>query len=367
MECRRFQDLADSYLAEELLVETNHDLIRHLESCPACREELAARRRLRTVLRSAFTGAEELRPAVDFEARVRARLRQSLAPVQAPRPRWFGVGRRWALAASLVIAGALTLHTAAGGWRPWPIDGWLPLSPTPPAGRALQEVAPYAAGDHEECAVNNRQPERLALEEAGRRYDPAYVGLVDVLQKSQPRTGGASPQLVNVVEGHSCVFQGRRFGHVTMTRAGRLASVLVTNVFNAPKAGLPRTPSRDSARRVNVCAPQAGFRVACFRAPQHAVFVVSDLGEQDNLALARSMAPALQRHLAFDRADAGFNGGGRTQYHRGLGELWSYSRAMPAVVVDDATFFDSAFGVRSGGGVSSSLSGFAAGGGMQGL
>lgn len=351
MECRRFQDLADSYLAEELLVETNHDLIRHLESCPACREELAARRRLRTVLQTAFTGTDTLRPAVDFEARVRARLRQSIEPVHAPRARWFGIGRRWALAASLAIAGALTLHTVGGGWRAWPVDGWPPLNPTPPAGRALQEVAPFAAGDHEECAVNNRQPERLALDEAGRRYDPAYVGLVDVLQKSLPRTGGAGPQLVNVVEGHSCVFQGRRFGHVTMTRAGRLASVLVTNVFNAPKAGLPRTPSRDSGRRVNVCTPQAGFRVACFRAPQHAVFVVSDLGEQDNLALARSMAPALQRHLSLGKADVGLNGGGRTLYHRGLGELWSYNRTVPPVVVDDSSFFDSAFGVAGAQGI----------------
>jgi anti-sigma factor RsiW len=346
MECRRFEDLADSYLAEELLVETNHDLIRHLESCPACREELAARRQLRTVLRSAFTCAEDLRPSRDFDDRLRARLRQTLdrpaRAQQAERARWFGIGRRWALAASLVCAGALTLNSVGGGWRPWPGDGWMAFNPTPPAGRALQEVAPFAAGDHEECAVNNRQPERLALDEAGKKYDPAYVGLVAALQRDS--VSGA--QLVDVVGGHSCVFQGRRFGHVMVTHAGRLASVLVTNVTSVPKAGLPRLGSRETARRVNVCAPAAGFRVACFRAPEHAVFVVSDLGEQDNLALARSVAPSLQRHLARD-GDA-VREKNHALYHDGLGQLWAYSTRQPAVMVDDASFLDATFVAAKG-------------------
>src|SRR5262249_6624759 len=150
-------------------------------SCPACRHELSARRQLGTVLRSAFAQAVDLRPATDFEARLRARLHPPATITK--RTRWFGIGRRWALAASLVVAGALTLNSVGGGWHAGPADGWSPHTPPPPAGRALQDVAPYAAGDHEECAVNNRQPERLALEEAGRKYDPAYVGLIDALQR----------------------------------------------------------------------------------------------------------------------------------------------------------------------------------------
>lgn len=355
MECRRFRDLADSYLAGELLVETNHDLLGHLESCPTCREELAARRRLRTVMRSAFANAEDLRPTHDFNDRVRARLLQQVQQMQAQSAadgaasrgrtgtRWFGIGRRWALAASLAIAGALSLNSVSGGWRPWPIDGWNAFNPIPPAGRALQEVAPYAAGDHEECAVNNRQPERLALDEAGRKYDPAYVGLVDALQRDTV----SGRQLVDVVNGHSCVFQGRRFGHVMVKHAGRLASVLVTNVANVPKAGLPRLGNHDTARRVNICTPAAGFRVACFRAPEHAVFVVSDLGEQDNLALARSVAPSLQKHLARE-GEVLREKNHALLYHQGLGQLWAYSSSQPAVMVDDASFVDATFASARG-------------------
>ena len=31
MQCREFRDIADSYLGNELIVETNHEVISHLE------------------------------------------------------------------------------------------------------------------------------------------------------------------------------------------------------------------------------------------------------------------------------------------------------------------------------------------------
>jgi anti-sigma factor RsiW len=52
--------MADSFLAEELLTETNHEILRHLETCPACRADLAARRALREGLRRAFHHSSDL-------------------------------------------------------------------------------------------------------------------------------------------------------------------------------------------------------------------------------------------------------------------------------------------------------------------
>ena len=60
MQCRELREIADSYLAEELLVETNHDVLRHLEGCPACREELGARWQLRATLKEAFITARAI-------------------------------------------------------------------------------------------------------------------------------------------------------------------------------------------------------------------------------------------------------------------------------------------------------------------
>src|SRR5687768_11207608 len=61
MQCPDFREVADSYLSDELLVETNHDVIAHLEACAECRRELAARRELRATLRASFMDADELR------------------------------------------------------------------------------------------------------------------------------------------------------------------------------------------------------------------------------------------------------------------------------------------------------------------
>jgi len=350
MECRRFRDIADSYLSEELLVETNHEVLRHLETCPVCRAELAARRQVRRVLRSAFARAEELQPAPDLADRVRQFAQARVAepePVTrrarvlqlVRRAAWSGrsVSRRWAVAAMLLVAAGAAGAMVSQGWGPLSDDLVATRSPTgTPTGRALMEVAPFAAGDHRECALQGRPESWVALDEASRRFDPVYAGLADVVRRDRTLPKRTTTSIADVVDGHSCVFQGRRFGHVMLKHAGRLVSVLVTNFSVTQKStGLARLTGRDGSRRVAACSHNADFRVACFRAPHHAVFIVSDLGEQDNLAIARSVAPSLQQHLAVlgeKHASYGTSG---------LGDLWSYSErttsdevvpAVPATV-----------------------------------
>ena len=63
MECRDVRELADSFLAEELLTETNHEILRHLDTCPACREDLEARRALLLAVQRAFRNARDLGPS----------------------------------------------------------------------------------------------------------------------------------------------------------------------------------------------------------------------------------------------------------------------------------------------------------------
>ena len=57
MDCRNFKEVLDSYLSDELAVETNHLIIRHTEHCADCRSEMAARRNLRGILRGAVRQA----------------------------------------------------------------------------------------------------------------------------------------------------------------------------------------------------------------------------------------------------------------------------------------------------------------------
>src|SRR4029450_6326549 len=79
MNCRDVREVADSFLCEELLTETNHEILRHLDTCPSCRAELDARRRLRGALRAAFDRAPDLQPAAGFADRLREQLRPAAA------------------------------------------------------------------------------------------------------------------------------------------------------------------------------------------------------------------------------------------------------------------------------------------------
>ena len=117
MECRDVREMADSFLSEQLLVETNHELLRHLEMCPVCREEIAARGALRARLRSAFAQAEDLRPRPAFSAELRTALR---APSPGSRAaRCCNRGGRWRRAWCSLPAVAFSCATAPDD-RAWP-------------------------------------------------------------------------------------------------------------------------------------------------------------------------------------------------------------------------------------------------------
>jgi len=79
MECRKVREIADSFLGDELLVETNHDIIRHLETCAACRFELEARKNLRERLREACLNAPEAQASTEFVEHLQVKLQAAAA------------------------------------------------------------------------------------------------------------------------------------------------------------------------------------------------------------------------------------------------------------------------------------------------
>lgn len=314
MQCHELRHIADSYLGDELLVETNHEIISHLESCAACRGELAARRVLRARLRQAILNAPELQMRPEFAASLRAQVRgnanrKNLFGAFNVRPAWL------AAAACLVIAGAFALRTIQNRHDPATPSRQIAdlgqksssekeakFQPTPAvdadvAVRAsLAGMTKGAAGDHRNCAVEfrlARQP--IALEEAAKKYDQAYVGLTDAVMQG----GREFAEQTTLVKAHSCVFENRRFGHIILKHQGRLVSVLVTALDGAK--GVP-AGLIDSANEVNgivaACGQVGEYQVSCFRTGGHAVFVVSDLSEKENLKLARALAPLLYEHMA---------------------------------------------------------------------
>lgn len=306
MECRNFREVADSYLSNELLIETNHDVIAHLETCADCRRELAARRELRSTLRSSFANAEELQIDEQFAASLHMDLLHAASTAStSPTSR----RRVWmAIAACLLVAASLGLivvsqrrQSSGLGERQNPNRAEVNPATTPiPTTTAdenlvLAEISTSAAGDHRDCAINHRLPQRpIALEEAGRKYDPAFLNLTKAVMSNL----GNSNEPTELVMSHSCVFKGRWFGHVVIRYRGRLASLLVTRLDQSGELTVKQAPTdMDPEAQVIACSRADGFQISCFRTARHAIFVVSDLEETENLTLARRLAPPVYEHV----------------------------------------------------------------------
>jgi hypothetical protein len=315
MQCREFRDIADSYLGNELIVETNHEVISHLEHCAECRRELAARRELRSQLREAFIKAPENQMSEEFGQRLSAQLyanalgERNVTPVSRRHSSVMVRRASWlALAACLVLAAGFGLvlvrqrmlerssqqgRQDLAGREPTPSYP-TQLNPEIPVSIVKTELARDAAGDHRDCAVHFRLAEKpIDLEVAGRKYDPVYVNLTKAVLSEQ----GDVPLGAEFIEAHSCVFEGRRFAHIILRYHGQLVSFLVTEMGDSKEAKTNAAPLTNQQAQVIAGSQLDGYQVSCFQTARHAVFIVSDLPEGDNLALARALAPSVFAHI----------------------------------------------------------------------
>ena len=258
MECRDVRELADSFLSEQLLVETTHDILRHLSQCPSCRAEIDSRRRLRTALRGAFERSPELRATPEFLASVGRQVREHHSSRSVRMSPW-SFRPMMAIAASLLLVSAV-----AFGAREW-------------LGTSLLHAV---LGDHQNCAIRFRLKEKpISLEEAAQRFEPAYRSLLAVAPSPARLSNGD----LTVLERHSCVYDGRRFAHIVLRYRGTLVSVLVT------PDRLARVPSELAVD---------GTRVSSFRVGRFAAFVVSSASETETREIAAAVAGPVKNALA---------------------------------------------------------------------
>jgi hypothetical protein len=267
MICRDVREVADSFLCDELLKETNHEILQHLNTCPSCRSEVDARRQLRGALRTAFERAPELQPHADFTKRLRAQLRE----VPATRHRSWMPPRRWlGLAAGVVIAAALSAALLLN------------------RSTSADVLARDAIGDHQNCALAVRMTKTpMPLEEAAERFDRAFLLLLDAPPTDFPTADGP----VHVVGRHSCAFGSRRFGHVIMEYRGRVVSLLMTANDSGDDRRLGDAPPRLIGR------PQGGLSVVSVDGSRHAILLVSDLGTAELTQLSKLVSAPLALRL----------------------------------------------------------------------
>ena len=94
--CERILNLLDSYVSNELLVETNHEVLQHLEECRACSAALQNRTRTKSLLQRAVASEA---PPPELRARLQSRLRSTIAEKPESRRSWQG----WPMAAAAAL------------------------------------------------------------------------------------------------------------------------------------------------------------------------------------------------------------------------------------------------------------------------
>lgn len=243
-ECRQVRELIDSYISGELTVESNHDVLRHLERCDACRSELERRERTGALLIESFGAA----PDADALA---SRIAQAIDREQH---RWGSVARYGAIAAALVLA------VGAAVWFSRPVDA-----------AAFDD----SVDDHIACALTYPPTSTYDAAHAARNLDPAYRPIVDAVSHQAGE--------YRLIDAHMCPYEGRNYAHLVYRGDGRMLSVFTETAL---RGRLPLTHE----------SPRKGFVTEGTAADGHHVFVVSD----SQAGVSREVVEGLMRStLAF--------------------------------------------------------------------
>lgn len=139
----------------ELLVETNHEVLQHLEECPSCSAALQNRVQTKSLLQRAVTSES---PAPESKARLQNRLRNSIAEQPKSRQSW----QAWPMAS----AAALVLLLGGYALVPHIFSPATDQSRLPEVSTQTMQVLKIGLGDHVQCAINHRFAERPLSEEA---------------------------------------------------------------------------------------------------------------------------------------------------------------------------------------------------------
>jgi Putative zinc-finger len=236
-ECQQIRELMDSYLSEELSVETNHAVLQHLGACDACSEELGRRQRLRRLL------SQSLDIAVDAD-RMKQRITRTLDRQQRTWPR---TTHWWGLAAAAIAGVAVAL------WLSRPVD-----------------VAAYddSAGSHVACGLAIPQTVTYNAERAARNLTTPYQPMVDAI--------GHWHGPYRVIDAHMCPYRGRDYVHMVLRSDGRTLSLFAERAL---RGALPKTPVTTTlpgdGREVHSITT-SGYHVSATATTDFRVFVVSD-------------------------------------------------------------------------------------------
>ena len=235
-DCQLVRELMDSYLAEELSVETNHDVLRHVGKCHDCAVELKRRQRLRALLSQTFDVTMNPGHAT-------ARISQALDREQ----------RSWRRVAGLAgVAATLIAAVAFAYWAGRPID-----------------AAAYddSAEDHVACALGYPEGTTYDADRAARNLVAPFAAIVDAV--------GLWHGTYQVIDAHMCPYKDRNYAHVVIRGDGQTLSLFAER---AGRGALPAAPATQLAgEAIDVHATtRLGYRISALATGDYQIFLVSE-------------------------------------------------------------------------------------------
>jgi anti-sigma factor (TIGR02949 family) len=282
--CKRIRTQLDHYLSNELSVEMDHEVMKHLEACAACSQELEARMRVKNLLRCAVQ-SETAPPRL--RQRIEGQIRASESSFWLLR-----LSLRWALAAAaavvVVLGGVMGVR-----WRANRLydDARAQAAYIRAVGARLPRIETVGLADHLHCAVFRRFPQEYPAEAvAVQQLGPQFLQLVSMVKERMPGE-------YRVVMAHRCSYAGRRYVHFVLKSDSNLLSLVITE--KQPGESFSRMEA-NSGPEVSVPVYEVAakrFEVAGFESQGYLAFIVSDLDRKDNLQIAENLAPLVAGFL----------------------------------------------------------------------
>jgi len=283
--CEEIQKQLDSYLDPGAPSSAPEDIDKHVAACPRCAEFAEARRKAKELLKGAVH--RQATPP-HLEAKIRRRLRNS-------ERRGLSVWL-WAPAAGLAAAMLLLFWSGPLGWQgqndPLEMDRAAQEQYIESLSARVVAIMRVGLGDHLHCAHFRKFPQDApSSEEMATKMGPEYAVLIPAVRE-------AVPSGHRIVLAHQCKYRGRQFVHMVFQSDDRLLSLVVARKQPGESLASPELVALRNAAGIPIYGATADrFELAAFEAGDHLAFVVSDMTQDEHLAWAANLAPAVQQLL----------------------------------------------------------------------
>ena len=275
--CKRIRSYLDSYLNNELMVETNHEVLTHLETCEPCSRSLDDRTRLKTQLKRAVM--QEYAPPA-LRERVASDLRRSRGF------NFMALSLAAAAAAVMLVIVAATFFTSSSGKKP-PIS----IQAEVARGDVTGQVLKIGFDDHVSCSIDHQMANRqFTAEQMSERLGPEYAGLVALVKDRMPAD-------YTVAVGHRCHYQGREFIHLIMRTQSDVVSLVITRKNGE---AFPAEGAASILQASGVPIHESSWykiQVAGMETRDYLAYVISNKTREGNEQVAASLAPAVSDFL----------------------------------------------------------------------